>query len=250
MNLDDGFPIRKLKDAKTRKDVAKLLGYNYRRLNYLLYKASDHEKYKEFEIPKRSGGVRKIESPQGGLKLLQRRLASLLQDCQEEIEREHSSKRRKTVSHGFKRRKNICTNAKRHRNRRYVFNIDLLDFFHSIHLGRVRGFFIKDKHFELEPQVATTIAQIACFKGRLPQGSACSPVISNLIGHILDVQMIRLASRNGCVYTRYADDLTFSTNKRCFPSAIALTEDESGHLWHPGPDLLRILLHSGFEVNV
>ncbi|NJN91776.1 MAG: RNA-directed DNA polymerase [Leptolyngbyaceae cyanobacterium SL_5_14] len=126
------------------------------------------------------------------------------------------------VSHGFKRKLSIRTNARKHRNRRYVFNIDLTDFFGSINFGRVRGFFIKDKRFRLNSKVATIFAQIACFKKSLPQGSPCSPVISNLIGNILDTHLVRLAARTGCTYTRYADDLTFSTNKRCFPRSIAI----------------------------
>ena len=55
--------------------------------------------------------------------------------------------------------------------RRYVFNLDLANFFSSINFGRVRGFFVKDKDFSLEPPVATVLAQIACFENELPQGT-------------------------------------------------------------------------------
>ena len=65
------------------------------------------------------------------------------------------------------------------------------------------------------------LAQIACYNNSLPQGSPCSPAFSNLIGHILDIQLLRIAKEEGCTYTRYADDLTFSTNKPTFPTDIA-----------------------------
>jgi RNA-directed DNA polymerase len=111
------------------------------------------------------------------------------------------------------------------------------------------AFFIKDERFRLNPKVATILAQIACFKKSLPQGSPCSPVISNLIGNILDIHLVRLASRTGCSYTWYADDLTFSTNKHGFPRSVAIQSDEDRHVWIAGLELLRLVIHSGFEIN-
>lgn len=243
--------LKKLHDAKTIADVASILGFQPKKLSYILYVQPDSRKYREFDIPKKSGGVRRIAAPQGGLKLLQRRLADILQDCLDEINNASGNQAKPfgQISHGFKRKLSILTNAKKHRNRRYVFNIDLVDFFGSINFGRVRGFFIKDARFRLNPKVATIFAQIACFKKSLPQGSPCSPVISNLIGNILDTHLVRLASRQGCIYTRYADDLTFSTNKRCFPQSIAIQSNGDNHIWVPGPELLRLVKHSGFEIN-
>lgn len=245
--------LKKLHNAKNIYDVARILGFETKKLAYILYAQPDSLKYNEFDIPKKSGGVRRIAAPQGGLKLLQRRLASFLQDCLDEINKDADSTSSATpfgqISHGFKRGLSIRTNAKKHRNRRYVFNIDLTDFFGSINFGRIRGFFIKDKRFHLNPKVATILAHIACFKQSLPQGSPCSPVISNLIGNILDVHLVRLAARTGCIYTRYADDLTFSTNKRCFPQTIAIQSDNDSHIWVAGPELLRLVNHSGFSIN-
>jgi RNA-directed DNA polymerase len=138
---------------------------------------------------------------------------------------------------------------KRHRNRRWVFNLDLQDFFPCVHFGRVRGFFIKDKNFALHKDVATVLAQIACDGNALPQGSPCSPVISNLIAHALDMHIVRLAAKVGCSYSRYADDLTFSTNKKQFPKEIACQEELELHRWRPGTELLEIITHSDFKVN-
>lgn len=139
------------------------------------------------------------------------------------------------------------TNGRAHVTRRFVFNADLHDFFGTINFGRVRGFFLKDKNFALHPDVATVIAQIACFENKLPQGSPCSPVISNLLAHSLDIQLARLAAKHGVSYTRYADDLTFSTNKPSFPVEIAMLEDI--HSWKTGAGLERIVANSGFSFN-
>lgn len=236
-----------LKSASTLKDVAAILGYKPHSLSYLLYKKSDASKYKTFEIPKGFGGTRTICAPSDELKLLQRRLLELLQECKREIDLKKDYPNR--VSHGFELDRSIITNAKQHRNRRYVFNLDLEGFFSSIHFGRVRGFFIKDKNFLLQPRVATVIAQISCFGNVLPQGSPSSPAISNLIAHVMDMHLVRLAEKNGCTYSRYADDLTFSTNQRDFPSQIGLIKDGQSHVWMPGGELERLIDYSGFRIN-
>lgn len=235
-----------LKSVTTRGDLAKLLQFKPASLSYILFK-QPAPRYRVFEIPKRKGGTRIIKAPSDQLKLLQEKLSDLLQDCLDEINK--AKKRTDRIVHGFKRERSIITNARQHRNRRHVFNLDLEDFFPSINFGRVRGFFIRDKDFALNENVATTIAQIACDQNALPQGSPCSPVISNLIAHVLDMHLVGLASTVGCTYSRYADDLTFSTNKRDFPPEIAGPSDTDPHLWMPGRELLRLIAHAGFKVN-
>ena len=236
-----------LKSITTRAEMATLLQFKPAAFAYVLFKQPNAAKYKTFEVPKRSGGKRTIHAPIDALKLIQRKLSVLLQDCVDEINTAKNLQNR--VSHGFTRKRSIITNARRHRNRRYVFNLDLEDFFPSIHFGRVRGFFIKDRTFALHEDVATVIAQIACREKTLPQGSPCSPVISNLIAHVLDMHLVSLASRVGCTYSRYADDLTFSTNKKAFPSEIAMQSDTDPNLWVPGEELQRLITHAGFLVN-
>jgi RNA-directed DNA polymerase len=236
-----------LKSITTRAEMVTLLQFKAASLTYILFKQSDAAKYRTFEIPERSGGKRTIHAPVDALKLMQKKLSGLLQDCVEEINT--AKKLTDRVCHGFTRKRSIISNARQHRNRRYVFNLDLEDFFPSIHFGRVRGFFIKDKNFALHEDVATVIAQIACREKILPQGSPCSPVISNLIAHILDMHLVKLASRVGCTYTRYADDLTFSTNKKAFPPEIAVPSDLDPHLWMPGNELQRLITHAKFRIN-
>jgi hypothetical protein len=113
----------------------------------------------------------------------------------------------------------------------------------------VRGFFIKERNFALKPAVATVLAEIACHDNALPQGSPCSPVISNLIGHVLDIQLGALAKTTGCTYSRYADDITFSTNKQAFPAIIAKREPTAPHKWEVGRDLQGIIARAGFTIN-
>lgn len=240
--------LKKLRDAKTLDDVAKLLGFAPSGLSYVLYKIPDSKKYVSFEIPKRDGGKRLIKAPEPQLALLQKRLAKLLYDCLDELKMGAPPLRR-SLAHGFERKRSIITNASLHKRRRYVLNLDLKDFFPSINFGRVRGFFLKDKHFALQPKVATIIAQIVCHENELPQGSPCSPVVSNLIGHLLDSRLARFAKTHKCTYSRYADDITFSTSRKVFPPELAFSVPGTKAEWQLGAELRAKIEHSGFKTN-
>ncbi|MEB8486219.1 MULTISPECIES: reverse transcriptase domain-containing protein [Acidithiobacillus] len=133
--------LAELKASTTLSDVAHLLGYKPKAVSYILYMLPTDQKYTTFEISKRNGGQRTINAPVEKLKVLQRRLADLLQDCLDEINNAKGLKDR--TAHGFKRKLSIITNARQHRHRRWVFNVDLENFFPSINFGRIRGFFIK-----------------------------------------------------------------------------------------------------------
>src|SRR6267143_2385373 len=169
-----------LKAVTSLSDVAKLLDFKPKAVSYILYKQLEATKYKTFQIPKRNGGQRTIKAPIDALKLLQHKLSELLQDCVDEINT--AKQRTDRTAHGFKRKRSIITSVRQHRHRRWVFNLDLQDFFPSINFGRVHGFLLRNREFELHKDVATVIAQIACDENALPQGSPCSPVISNLVG--------------------------------------------------------------------
>ena len=240
------FQLLLLKGAQSIHDVAFLLQFQAKAIAFILYKKPPEFKYSSFTIPKRSGGLRQINAPTEDLMLLQRRLADLLQACAAEVTAD--KKWDDQLAHGFKKGRSIVSNASKHLKRRYVFNIDLQNFFGTINFGRVRGFFINDKNFALNPKVATILAQIACYQNALPQGSPCSPVISNLIGHVLDIHLCKLASAKGCTYSRYADDITFSTNEKEFPSAIAHRVQGAPHQWEVGNELQEIVTHSGFVI--
>jgi len=240
--------IEKLQRCKSLNDIAKLLGYKPSSLAYLLYYFPENKKYFEFEIPKKTEGTRKILAPEPKLKLLQHRLATVLADCYQETYLDHE-KYAQPLAFGFAPGLSIFENANKHKNKKFVLNVDIKDFFTSINFGRVRGFFIKNKYFKLNPKVSTIIAQIACYSNQLPQGSPCSPIISNLIATQLDARLVSLARKSKCTYSRYADDLTFSTNFKEFPNNLAIEQNENNSN-KLGNDLVSIIENSGFHVNL
>lgn len=237
--------LQNLQAATSLADLAGLLGFSPKGLAYILYKIPVEQRYTTFTIEKKGGGEREIKAPIEKLKEVQKRLSALLYECRAEIEKGRSG----PVSHGFRRNLSIVTNAHPHKRRRYVLNIDLENFFPTFNFGRVWGFFQKDNTFSLHPKVATVIAQIACDSNALPQGSPCSPIISDLIGHILDMRLIALAKKHRVTYTRYADDLTFSTNQRDFPAALASRDPENPAMWVLGDDLIQKIESARFAIN-
>lgn len=239
--------LEKYQAITSRAELANLLEISHPALTYLLYVKPNNQKYSTFRIPKKSGGIREIFAPTPELKSLQRRVADQLSSCLLDIEK--ATGQRNKASHGFMPNKSILTNASVHRNKRYVFNMDLKDFFPTISGQRIRGLLINDRRLQFHTTAATTLAHIACHNGVLPQGSPCSPVISNLIAGILDVHLSRLAKDYGCRYTRYADDITFSTNLKQFPSAIATTDPANSNKWIIGSRLEKAIKNAGFSVN-
>jgi RNA-directed DNA polymerase len=221
---------------KTPKDVADLLELDLDHLHYHIYVVSDSSKYTTFKIPKKTGGVRTISAPITPLKIVQRKLNQVLL----------SVYKPKPCVYSFLPQRSIVGNARIHARRWNILNIDLEDFFPSINFGRVRGLFIGPP-YQLDPKIATVLAQICCFNNQLPQGAPTSPIVSNMICAKMDSQLIALAKANRCNYTRYADDLTFSTNIRQFPTALAsvnmLAQTDVGS------ELLHVISDNGFKVN-
>lgn len=221
---------------KTRRDLAALLGYRYDGLVYQLYKTSEDKKYETFFVQKKSGELRTIHAPVPKLKHIQRRLNEVLQSVYSP----------KPMVFGFTLGKNIVDNADKHKKKNWVLNLDLENFFPSINFGRVRGMFMH-KPYNLPNEVATTIARICCFDNSIPQGAPTSPIISNMLCAKMDSQFQDLAWKHRCFYTRYADDLTFSTTLREFPPEIAnVNSILSVEL---GNDLTSIIQQNGFEIN-
>lgn len=229
--------IKEFQALSSLKDLAYFLNISPKKLSYILYKLNNgpNGQYIEFSIKKRNGSDRVISTPNTALKEVQKKLATKLSDI-------YMAK--KSV-HGFIRNRNIITNAHQHSNQRYVFHIDLKDFFPSIHFGRIMGLF-QAKPYELKRDISILIAKIACHNDCLPQGSPCSPIISNMICAHLDSQLVNLAKNTGCYYTRYADDITFSTNKSDFPDEIGFF---NGEKWIPGKALSDIIDKHNFGIN-
>ncbi|QKP72473.1 retron Ec67 family RNA-directed DNA polymerase/endonuclease [Bacillus amyloliquefaciens] len=226
--------MREFNDIETRNELADFLKIPRKQLSYVLYVKSINNLYTSFEIHKKNGGVRNIKAPLEELKDIQRKLAEALY--------KHKKKkqgRKNKLSHAFEKNKSIITNAEIHRNKRLVLNIDLENFFESFHFGRVRGFFTKNKNFLLPIEVATIIAQLSCYEGKLPQGAPTSPIISNLICGILDYRLLKITKKYKLNYTRYADDLTFSTNDKNFLNVQTKFYEE----------ISNELIQAGFKIN-
>jgi RNA-directed DNA polymerase len=215
---------------ESRKDIADLLEVPERQLNYYLYVLPESRRYKKFEIPKKHGGTREIYAPANALKIVQKKLNQVLQ----------SIYKAKPSAHGFLPQKSIVSNAHPHAKKRYILNVDF---------GRVRGLFMGIPYGR-NHEVATTLAQICCFNSlnHLPQGAPTSPIVSNMICAKMDSQLQKLAKEHRATYTRYADDITFSSSRSKFPTTLAYFSDETGKL-EVGEQLKTIINDNGFEIN-
>lgn len=226
--------------AQTADDIAEILEVPKGQLLHILYAYPNEKKYISFDIEKKNGGYRNIKAAKSGLRALQSKLAPILA----------AHYKLRNPVHGFVKDRSIVSNAREHKRKRYVFNIDLNDFYGSINFGRVRGLF-KVHPFEMGEKAASVVAQICVFENSLPQGAATSPVISNFIASELDRKLSRLARRYKLTYTRYADDITFSWNNKNFPQGIAFYNGNNPitNDCFVGQVLEEAISSSGFSVN-
>lgn len=227
---------KELNGLNTLADVARVFETTPRKLAFILYNDKNRDNlYTEYTIPKKSGGKRKIAAPTASLSILQFKLNKLLQKIYSV----------RPSAHAFINNRSIKTNALVHHNKKFVLNLDLSDFFGSINFGRVRGLFMSAP-YSLNSEVATIFAQIACYKKALPQGARTSPIISNMICSKLDGELQRFAKTNKCFYSRYADDITFSTNLKEFPHEVATIIRDKTKLSKALVDILKV---NGFDIN-
>ena len=223
-------------ELNSPKDVSGLLEVAHRDFNYWIYRTPENRRYTTFYIVKKNGEKRRIDAPTTNVKILQQKLNQILQCVYIP----------KPSVHGFAIGKNVRSNATAHFGKRWVFNIHLKDFFPSINFGRVRGMFM-GKPYYLPQNVSTVLANLCCFQGYLPQGAPTSPAVSNMICAQMDSQLQQLAKINRSTYTRYADDITFSTTNRRFPADIGFI-DSLGQL-HVGNRLEQTIVGNGFSIN-
>ena len=221
---------------KRPEDVADLLEVTYKDFNYWIYRTPEAKRYSSFCIAKKSGLARTIDAPNTNIKILQQKLNQVLQSVYSP----------KPSVHGFVFGRSVKSNAQRHVGKRWVFNVDLKDFFPSINFGRVRGMFM-GKPYCLPPRVATVLAHLCCFQRHLPQGAPTSPIVSNMICAQMDSQLQTLARLNRSTYTRYVDDITFSTTSPTPPSDIVVL-NRLNQL-SPGIRLKETIEGNGFCIN-
>ncbi|NSL86675.1 RNA-directed DNA polymerase [Chitinophaga sp. Mgbs1] len=232
--------------------LANAMGITIGKLRFLAFnrKVATGTHYQRFAIPKKSGGTRVISAPMPQLKAAQH---WILEHILYKIENGKAA-------HGFVPGKSIVTNAAPHVGQDLVINMDLRDFFPSIPYKRVKGLFCKLGYSE---QVATILALIctepevdevmldnrkyyvAKTDRHLPQGAPTSPAITNLICFKLDRRFEGLAAKYGYVYTRYADDMTFSVKGDAADKAgqviwaVKQVVKEEGFTLHP--DKLKVM---------
>lgn len=211
------------------KELAGSMNTDLTSLRYLLFHRNVSRicHYHTFEIPKKSGGKRKISAPKKRLKTLQ---TWVLENILNKLDTGN-------CAHGFVKDRSIVSNAQVHTGKDIIINIDLKDFFPSIKFKRVKSFF---QFYGYSEQIATIFALICTQADTklvtmdgvdyhvqqgerfLPQGSPASPAISNMIAYKMDRRINGLAMKYGFTYSRYADDLTFSCAKDNEKSIAAL----------------------------
>ena len=166
--------------------------------------------YSSYSIPKKKGGKRNIEAPGLELKFVQSQINFYLQHY-------YLTLKPKNV-HGFVIKDvtddsafNIIENARLHIQSKYVLTVDLKDFFSSISASRILQLFSSDL-FDYSDNLSKALTFLCTYKGFLPTGSPASPVLSNFVCLELDQSLISFCNQNQLTYSRYADDLTFSSD--------------------------------------
>lgn len=211
------------------KEVATAMHISLGELRFLTFsrKNSKISHYKRFKIAKKSGGFRLISAPMPRLKKAQH---YILENILNKVET-HSK------AHGCVIGKSILSNAEPHVNKAVVINQDLKNFFPSITYNRIKGVF---KSFGYSEQIAVIFALLCSepkildisllgenyFAQRgnrfLPQGSPCSPAITNVLCRNMDYRLEGLAKKYGFNYSRYVDDITFSGGYEQFSNITAV----------------------------
>lgn len=220
-------------------------------LNYFCHPSRNAKHYANFTIPKRSGGVREISAPQKMLKSMLTYVNVILQALYEPS----------PAAMGFVPGRSVVENAKAHVRMNYVLNLDLSNFFPSIPQARVWGA-LQSKAIGFNREVANALAALCCtemsfYEGKpvlmaenlpegvetekrcvLPQGSPASPILTNIVCINLDRRLSGLARRFKLNYTRYADDITFSSMHNVY--------QENGEFM---TELRRIIADQQFSIN-
>lgn len=218
-----------------KKDVMKIKRHSITEKQLRLF--SDErispKRFRTFHIRKKSGGLREIKAPTYQFSFILKALSIVLDAVFEPD----------SAAMGFATGKSVVSNADVHVGHNYVFNIDLKDFFPSIPQARVWGR-LKVKPFNFTPEVASVIAGLCCTyneeqgKNVLPQGSPVSPLLTNAVCNRLDYRMKGVAKRFGLHYSRYADDMTFSSMHNVYQEGSEFRKE-----------ILKIIKEEGFIIN-
>lgn len=236
--------LNRIKQDEVRElgfDADKFYPFTMKHLLYYCNPNHAFHRYRQFKIKKKSGGFRQITAPHNQSFMM------LLQCVNEILKAIYTPS---DYAMGFTERRSVVTNAAVHKGQNYVFNLDLKDFFPSVEQARVW------KRIQLAPfnfpvAIANLVAGLCSMRetrkdinGKitfayiLPQGAPTSPIITNMICDNLDRRLAGLAKRFGLHYTRYADDITFSSMHYVYA--------ENGEF---RKELTRIICSQGFTIN-
>ena len=213
---------RNLPIIYNQEHLALLMGKDY---HYLLGVSNSTEtNYKRYNLPKRHGGFRIIMEPFASLKQSQ---DWILKNILYPITDNYVAKNAKAYVPGL----SIKDNAKLHCKKDIVMNIDLKDFFGSITFKMVLDFFLSLGYTRA---VSVMLANLCTCQGSLPQGAPTSPMLSNMIFRHVDNYIFSYCRKNKILFSRYADDMTFSGSFNEHKLLYFLNE---------------ILVNSGFRIN-
>ena len=236
--------LNRIKQDEVRElgfDADKFYPFTMKHLLYYCNPNHAFHRYRQFKIKKKSGGFRQITAPHNQSFMM------LLQCVNEILKAIYTPS---DYAMGFTERRSVVTNAAVHKGQNYVFNLDLKNFFPSVEQARVW------KRIQLAPfnfpvAIANLVAGLCSMRetrkdinGKitfayiLPQGAPTSPIITNMICDNLDRRLAGLAKRFGLHYTRYADDITFSSMHYVYA--------ENGEF---RKELTRIICSQGFTIN-
>src|SRR5690554_1094064 len=195
-----------------------------KQLSYYANPKLSQKRYTSFSVHKKSGGERIIHAPVNGLKHILTPLNIILNTIGEP----HFK------ATGFVPGKSIVDNAIQHVGKHYVYNIDLKDFFHSFERQWVKyGFMIPPFNLGKEKEELAFLLASLCthpfevdgeIKTVLPQGAPTSPTITNILCVKLDRRLNGLAKRFHITYSRYADDISFSSDTNVFKKQEFINE--------------------------
>jgi len=226
--------INDLNCCVTKNDLSNFLNVSSKQLDFLSH-VNYRKVYTCFNISKKTKGeVRKIYAPTKKLKRVQRIIKEYLQKCY---------LKNNGPAMGMEPGTSIKKNALCHVGKKYVINIDLSNFFETIHIGRVIGLF--KKSFSITDELAVILAQLATCDRVLATGSPCSPVIADMIFYKADKAIKKYIKLKDITYTRYADDLTFSFDDERYINLFFRNQRRK----ELNTNFANIINNSGFYIN-
>lgn len=196
-------PLNPLFEFRVHPTIASLeapLGKGSDALDRLAAGCDDGSEYR-FGVMSIRGKSREVAIPKPGLDAVQRRISQILYPVDLSFG---------ASPHGYVTRKSTLTNARPHTGARFLQKFDIKNFFSNISANRIESTL---QGLGFGSEAATLLSRLTSFRGTLPLGARTSPRISNMVLMGLDKEVEELAQQHGLIYTRYADDLTFSARQ-------------------------------------